>query len=195
MAIRQLGKNSYLIEQMVDNKRYSVTVDHKPKKAEAQALIEAQIRKDVKSDMIKEPPYIPTSEEIEKVLTYLKDTRYWVGVMLGVFGLRQSEILALTMDDLNGNILTVNKASVPSGTKSDSFVTKSTKTAASLRSIVLPDNVVERIHEQGFIYKGDDLSKALKRAQRDLGIPHFTFHKLIHFRLGKEDINDNTPKG
>lgn len=142
-----------------------------------------------------EPPYIPTSEEIEKVLTYLKDTRYWVGVMLGVFGLRQSEILALTMDDLNGNILTVNKASVPSGTNSDSFVTKSTKTAASLRSVVLPDNVVERIHEQGFIYKGDGLYKALKRAQRDLGIQHFTFHKLIHFRLGKEDINDNTPKG
>ena len=288
MTIRQRGK-SYRIEQIVDGKRYSVTIDHKPKKAEAQSLIEAQIRKNVKSvgnmkltdacrsyndaknnivspatimgyesiirnipnkyantyiraftsamvqelsnewskttapktvknrvgyiytvlkfhdieikqpttpQNIKEPPYIPTSEEIEKVLTYLKDTRYWVGVMLGVFGLRRSEILALTMDDLNGNILTVNKASVPSGTKSDSFVTKSTKTAASIRSVVLPDNVVERINEQGFIYKGEPggLYKALKRAQRDLGIPYFTFHKLRHFFASFAHQNGYTDK-
>lgn len=288
MTIEQRGKK-FRVKQMVDGKMYSVTVDHKPKKAEAQSLIEAQIRKNVKSSgnmklsdacrayneaknnivspatimgyesiirnipdkyantyiraftsamvqelsndwakttapktvknrvgyiytvlkfhdievkqpttpqNIKEPPYIPTSEEIEKVLAYLKDTRYWVGVMLGVFGLRRSEILALTMDDLNGNILTVNKASVPSGTKSDSFVTKSTKTAASIRTVILPDTVVERIHEQGFIYKGDPggLYKSLKRAQRDLGIPHFTFHKLRHFFATYAHQNGYTDK-
>lgn len=116
--------------------------------------------------------------------------------MLGVFGLRRSEILALTMDDLNGNILTVNKACVPSGTKSDSFITKSTKTAASIRTVVLPDNVVERIHEQGFIYKGEPggLYKSLKRAQRDLGIPHFTFHKLRHFFATYAHQNGYTDK-
>lgn len=289
MTIRQRGKNSYRIEQMVDGKRYSVTVDHKPKKAEAQAIIEAQIRKNVKSvgnmkltdacvaynkskdnivspstimgyesiirnipekfaktyirsftsstiqelsnewakntapktvknrvgyiytvlkfhdidvkqpttpQNIKKPPYIPTSEEIEKILAYLKPTRYWVGTMLGIFGLRRSEILALTLDDLNGNILTVNKASVPSGTKSDSFVTKSTKTAASIRTIILPDNVVERIHEHGFIYQGEPggLYKALQRAQRDLGIQHFPFHKLRHFFATYAHQNGYTDK-
>ena len=142
-----------------------------------------EVKKPTTPQNIKKQPYIPTSEEVEQILAYLKPTRYWVGTMLGIFGLRRSEILALTLDDLNGNILTVNKASVPSGTKSDSFVTKSTKTAASIRTIILPDNVVERIHEQGFIYQGEPggLYKALQRAQRDLGIQHFPFHKLRHF--------------
>lgn len=145
---------------------------------------------------IKEPPYIPTSKEVEQVLAYLKPTKYWVGTMLGVFGLRRSEILALTMDDLNGNTLTVNKASVPATTKADSFVTKSTKTSASIRTVVLPDNVVERIHEQGFIYKGEPggLYKALKRAQRDLGIKSFTFHKLRHFFASYAHQNGYTDK-
>lgn len=288
MTIRQRGK-SYRIEQMVDGKRYSVTIDHKPKKAEAQSLIEQEIRKspkkvgnmtladacraynNAKSNIvspstlvgyesiirnipdkyakkyissftsasiqelcnafsenaspktvknrigyiytvlkfhdievkqpttpqnIKKPPYIPTSEEVEKILAYLKPTRYWVGTMLGIFGLRRSEILALTLDDLNGNILTVNKAYVPSGTKSDSFVIKSTKTTASIRTVVLPDNVVERIHEQGFIYKGEPggMYKALRRAQRDLGIPNFQFHKLRHFFATYAHQNGYTDK-
>ena len=275
MNITKRG-NHYRIQQQVNGKRYSVTVDHKPKKIEAMILIEKEIRKepnkiknmtledacyaynkskdnivspstivgyesiirnlptefaktyivsftsatiqqlcnewaktkspktvknrigyvytvlkhydiDVKQPTtpqnIKKPPYIPTAEEVEKILAHLKPTKYWVGTMLGVFGLRRSEILALTIDDLAGNILTVNKASVPSSTKADSFVTKSTKTAASIRTVVLPDNVVERIKEQGYIYKGDagGLYKALTRAQTELGIQHFPFHKLRHF--------------
>ena len=275
MTIEQRGKK-FRIKQMVDGHMYTVTLDHRPKKAEAQALIEAQIRKEPKNcanmtllgachaynkaksniispativgyestirnipekygkmhiasftsanlqeltnelsasvspktvknrigyiytvlkyhdielrqpttpQNIKKAPYIPTSDDITQILAYLKPTRYWVGTMLGVFGLRRSEILALTLDDLNGNVLTVNKATVPSGTTSDSYVTKSTKTAASIRTIILPDSVVERINEQGYIYIGEPggMYKALQRAQRDLGIPRFPFHKLRHF--------------
>lgn len=287
MTIEQRG-SKYRIKQMVDGKTYTVTVDHKPKKAEAQSLIEAQIRKNPKSvanmklsdacnayntaksniispstlmsynsivrnipdkyniyisnytsakiqelsnewakntapktvknrvgyiytvlkyhdievkqpttpQNIKKAPYIPTSEEVEKVLAYLKPTRYWVGTMLGVFGLRRSEILALTIDDLQGNVLTVNKALVPSSTTHSSYVVKSTKTAASIRTVVLPDNVVDRIHEQGFIYEGEPggLYKALKRAQRDLHIQSFTFHKLRHFFASYAHQNGYTDK-
>ncbi len=276
MTIRQRGKNSYRIEQMVDGKRYSVTVDHKPKKAEAQSLIEAQIRKNVKSvgnmkltdacvaynnakdnivspstimgyesiirnipekfansyirsftsatlqelsnewaktnapktvknrvgyiytvlkfhdlelkqpttpQNIKEPPYIPSVEEVSMILDYLEPTQYWVGMLLGALALRRSEILALTLDDLNDGILTVNKAMVPSNTKADGYVIKTTKTAASIRRIPLPDIIIDRIYEQGYIYKGEPggLYKALKRAQRDLNIRSFPFHKLRHF--------------
>ena len=275
MTIEQRG-TKFRIKQMVDGKVYTVTVDHKPKKAEAQALISAQIQKCPKSvknmkledacknynkaksnivspstimgyesiiknipesyaetyisvftsaslqelanewaksnspktvknrigyvytvlkyhdillkqpttpQNIKEPPYIPTEDEVSRILDYLEPTQYWVGMMLGTLALRRSEILALTMDDLNGNMLTINKAMVPSNTKADGYVIKATKTAASIRTIPLPDEVVARINEQGFIYNGEPggLYKALKRAQRDLNIRSFSFHKLRHF--------------
>ena len=274
MTIEKLKSGSYRIKQMVNGQMYRVTVDHKPKKAEAEALIQSVIQKPKKKVVnltlseacraynesrsnilspatlmgyestirnipdgydrflseynsallqalsnewskdcspktvknrvgyiytvlkfhdieirqattpqnIKETPYIPTEEEVSAVLNRMKDTKYWAATMLGVQGLRRSEILALTLEDLNGNVLTINKALVPT-TKKGEYVVKSTKTSASTRKIVIPDSVADRIREQGFVYKGDPggLIKNLTRIQKELGIKHFTFHKLRHF--------------
>lgn len=281
MTIEKLKSGSYRIKQMVDGKVYRVTIDHKPKKNEAEALIQNMIRKPTKAcpsmtlseacktyneaksnilspstirgynvtirtipkgydkriseynsallqslsnawakdcspktvknrasyiftvlkfheieinpatmpQNIKESEYIPTEEEVSAVLNEMKDTRFWAATMLGVLGMRRSEILALTLDDLDGNVITINKAMVPLEHNVDhtehneEYIVKSTKTSASTRKIVIPDSVADRIREQGFVYKGcpDGLYKNLTRTQKALGIRHFTFHKLRHF--------------
>lgn len=272
MTIEKLKSGSYRIKQMVNGKTYRVTLDHKPKKAEAEALIQKAIQKPIKSTKhtlisackaynaskanilspatimgyesiirnipkrydipitqfdnptlqslvnewsancspktvgnragyvftvlkfndidVKQPttpmkqketPYIPTEEEVKAVLSVLKG-QYWIACMLGIMGLRRSEILALDIDDLSDdNILTINKAMVP--TKDKEYVIKSTKTSASTREIPIPENLADAIRDQGYIYKGDagGMLKNLTRAQKQLGIKHFSFHKLRHF--------------
>ena len=273
MTIEKLKSGNYRIRQMVDGKYYSLTIDHKPKKSEAEALIHETIKKpqkavkgltlskaceaynEAKSNIlspatirgyestirnlpeeynrsiveynsallqaltntwakkcspktvknrasyiytvlkfheidikpatmpqnIKESEYIPTEQEVSAVLNYMKDTKYWAATMLAVQGMRRSEILALTLDDLNGNVLTINKAMVPN--TDEQYIIKSTKTSASTRQIVIPDSVADRIREQGFIYEGDPggIRKNLIRAQKALGIRHFKLHALRHF--------------
>lgn len=273
MTIDKLKSGNYRIRQMVNGQRISITLDHRPKKNEAEALIQDMIKKPVKRPKaltltkacqaynesksnilspttirgyestirnlplefdkyiseynsallqslsntwaktcspktvrnrvsyiytvltffevelkqatipqdIKEPEYIPTEDEVAAVLNHMKDTKYWAATMLAVQGLRRSEILALSLDDLDGNVLTINKAMVPN--TDEQYIIKSTKTSASTRQIVIPDSVADRIREQGFVYKGDPggIRKNLIRSQQALGIRHFTLHALRHF--------------
>ena len=77
-------------------------------------------------------------------------------------------------------MLTINKAKVES---ENGFEIKTTKTTESTRVIQLPPDLANLIREQGFIYDGflDGISRNLKRIQTDLGINHFSLHKLRHF--------------
>lgn len=125
--------------------------------------------------------YLPESEEVKRVLEEVKDTKYYVPFVLGVCGMRRSEICAATPADLDGNILTISKAIVPDENNKDTE--KGTKTTESTRSIYIPDEIVKRIHDTGVIYDGDDTSlwKKLNRTLDKLGIPHFRFHDLRAF--------------
>lgn len=60
--------------------------------------------------------------------------------MLACFGLRHSEICALALEDINGNIVTINKALVLN--KNKDWVLKHTKTPEGTREIWIPDNLV-----------------------------------------------------
>lgn len=128
----------------------------------------------------KEPEYIPTKDDVERILKEVKGSKYEVPLILASLGLRRSEIFALTKDDLNGNTLTINKAIVEDENKE--WQIKSTKTVSSTRTIMLPDYVAELIRKNG-IYEGSPHSvyNALKRYQKKLGIQHFSFHKFRHF--------------
>ena len=130
---------------------------------------------------IKNEPYIPTEEEVKKIFAEVKGTRYEVPIMLACFGLRRSEICALELSDLTGNVLTVNKALVenPDG----GFSVKTTKTTDSTRDVVIPDYLADLIREQGYIYNGfpGAIRNHLSKVQKRLGIQHFPLHKLRHF--------------
>ena len=128
----------------------------------------------------KKSVYIPTEEEVKAILNDAKGSKYEVAFILGTLGLRRSEICALTKDDLEGNVLTINKALVQD--EDNNWVIKSTKTTDSTRTIVVPDYVANLINETGVCEYGPHaIYQALQRSQKRLGIKQFPFHKLRHF--------------
>lgn len=140
---------------------------------------------DIKSPQLpqkeKKETYVPSVEDIKAVQAQLKGTIYEIPFFLCCLGLRRSELCALTVDDLDGNRLTINKAMVLDENKK--WVIKTTKTTDSTRTIIIPQDIADRIREQGYIYKGHpaNLYDNLRSAQDKAGVPHFKLHALRHF--------------
>ena len=131
---------------------------------------------------LKREPYIPTDEDVKRILQAAKETNYEVPIMLACFGLRRSEICALTLDDISGNIITINKAMVLN--KNNKWVIKNyPKTEESTRDIWVPDELIELIKQKGCIYSGhpNDITDYLDSLQKKLGMEHFSVHKLRHY--------------
>lgn len=128
----------------------------------------------------KKPVYIPTKEEVSAIFKEIKGTPYEVPIMLAALGLRRSEICALQISDLDGNVLTINKALVET---KGGWVVKTTKTEDSTRTIVIPDYLADLIRQQGYVYKGfpSSIRNNLVAVEKKLGIPQFPLHKLRHF--------------
>lgn len=272
MNIEKLPSGNYRITQMVDGKRYRLTVDHKPTKREAEELIREIVSRKHKNicdmtfeeaaleyissksnilspstirsyyDILKQltPSFkelkikdveqihvqheinvcskdkspktarnyhgfispviemfnpslslhtslpqkqkndddiIPTDEEVRAVIEASKSSRYYIPFMLAACGLRRSEICALTLDDLDGNMLHIHRAKVLD--TDDRFVIKEyPKTTDSNRRIYLPDVLVKEINNAGLIYDGhpDKILENLCRFQKKLNIEHFKLH-------------------
>lgn len=130
---------------------------------------------------VKKSPYIPTTKDVSAVLAVVKGTEHEIPLSLACYGLRRSEICALTLDDLNGTHLTINKALVKG--LNNEWVIKTTKTTDSTRTINIDDHLADLIRERGHIYKyhPENLYKALQRAQDKAGVPRFHLHTFRHF--------------
>ena len=165
-----------------------LSVNHKPKTVKningfivsVLKFYEIEIKSPTLPKRPKEDIYIPSEEDIKRILNDVKGTKYEIPFILGTLGLRRSEICALTKDDLNGNVLTINKALVENEKKE--WIVKSTKTTESTRVIVIPEYLADLIREKG-IYDSSphSLYSKLKCVQDRLGIERFSFHKLRHF--------------
>ena len=126
--------------------------------------------------------FVPEDEDVKRILQYIRGTEYDVAIYLAALGLRRSEILALTPADLSpDDMLTINKAAVQDSKQN--WIIKAPKTTGSTRVIPVPHYVAERIREQGYIYRGQHqgITGYLARVERELGIEHFTLHKLRHY--------------
>jgi len=134
---------------------------------------------------IKNEPYIPSDEDVRRILERAKGTEYEIPLVLACYGLRRSEICALTMNDLDGDIIRVNKAKVLR--EDGAWKIKTTKTTASTREIVIPMEIADKIREKGYIYKGypNSITRFLKASEDALGIPRFPLHKLRHYFASK----------
>lgn len=119
---------------------------------------------------------LPTTEGVKMILDASAGTPYHIPFQLAVLGMRRSEICGVTIDDINGNILTIDKASVYD--EDYKLVTKDTKTTESTREIFLPDSLVAEIRESGtiFDYQPQALTRALHRYQDKLGLERFRLH-------------------
>lgn len=128
--------------------------------------------------------YVPTDSDIKTLLDYfnLHDTDMELAVYLAAFGtLRRSEICALTADDVNGNIVSINKAMV--NKRSSQWVVKTTKTILSTIFVEIPDSVIKKLSKSGRIVtiSPDQVTRRFERAFPRLGIHSFRFHDLRHY--------------
>lgn len=132
--------------------------------------------------MIRKEPYIPTSEEIKRLLSVAEGTQYKTAILLGCCGLRRGEICALTMNDIDfdNNTIHITKDIVQD--TDGNWITKAPKTAQSIRNVVVPDAVIESIKQNGLYTKcPHNITEWMHRKQDELGITRFSLHKTRHF--------------
>lgn len=134
---------------------------------------------------VKNEPYIPSDEDVRKILEYAKGTEYEIPIILACHGLRRSEICALKPEDISADVVRINKAMVEN--EELEWVIKTTKTASSTREVIIPMEIAECIRSRGYVYNGypGQITKFLSRAEKKLGIPHFPLHKLRHYFASK----------
>lgn len=134
---------------------------------------------------LKQEPYIPTDEDVKRVLAYSMGTEYEVPIILACYGLRRSEICALESQDINGDVVSITKAMVQNEKRE--WIVKTTKTTASTREIIIPVEIAEKIKERGYVYRGapERITKFLLSTQKKLNIPAFSIHKLRHYFASK----------
>ena len=134
---------------------------------------------------VRNEPYIPSDEDVRKILKHAGGTEYEIPLILACYGLRRSEICALTLKDLDGDIIRIDKAKVLG--EDGSWTMKTTKATASTREIIIPARIADKIREQGYIYKGhpNSITRYLESAEDALWIPRFPLHKLRHYFASK----------
>lgn len=140
-------------------------------------------------------------DEVKKLVTVLKDginpqweSRYMALIAIAT-GMRFSEILALSWDDIDysNSTITINK----SFDHQNSQKIKETKTKSSVRTIVVDDSTLSLISQYkiavqkqhpkylfidklGHFPSNNACNKSLKRACKRAGIKEVTFHALRH---------------
>lgn len=134
---------------------------------------------------VKNEPYIPSDDDVKKILKHIQGSQFEIPIILACYGMRRSEICALKPEDIDGDVVHITKALVQNENKE--WVIKSTKTTSSTRDIIIPMDVAKKIQEQGYVYKGfpGSISNHLSRVEKELGIEHFSLHKLRHYFASK----------
>lgn len=134
---------------------------------------------------VKNEPYIPSDKDVKRILQYIEGSRFEIPIVLACYGMRRSEICALTLEDIENDTVHINKALVQGENKE--WIIKSTKTTESTRDIVIPIEIADKIRTQGYVYNGypGSISNHLTRVEKKLDIPHFSLHKLRHYFASK----------
>lgn len=130
-------------------------------------------------------PNVPTESTIQQVAAAAKGTRYEIPLALAIFGLRRGEICAVRAEDIDGNnVLHVCRALA---TDDDGIIhEKAPKETASDRFIPLPQEIADRIREDGVATRMSPAawSEAFPHLLNKAGIPHdqrFRLHDCRHF--------------
>lgn len=133
----------------------------------------------------KSEPHIPSDEDIKKILNHVKGTMFEIPIILACYGMRRSEICALTAEDIEEDVVHIRKALVQN--EKNEWVVKATKTSSSTRDIIIPLEIANKIKEQGYAYNGfpGSISNHLKRIQDEMGMERFSLHKLRHYFASK----------
>lgn len=128
--------------------------------------------------------YVPTDEDIKKLMSSVENTSFELPVLLAAFGsLRRSEVCALESSDIHDNSIFINKALVKN--KDGKYVIKPPKTFSGYREIELPDFIIKKMSGiQGRIVQltPDHITSRFVQILSKNGIPRFRFHDLRHYQ-------------
>lgn len=134
-------------------------------------------------------PHVPSNDEIAALMAQISqdDPELFKALLLAAFGsLRRSEICALTTEDIEGNVVHVNKAMVPND-RNEYVIKLTTKSEAGTRLVTMPPEVIEKLtaadgQERIVNYQPRSITKRFSTAVRHAGIEHFRFHDLRHYQ-------------
>jgi integrase len=134
-------------------------------------------------DLVKPQLKIPDIDDVKRILEVAKGSEMEIPILLGAFApLRRSEIVPLTLDDIEGNIIRVNKAVVMD--ENGKNITKGTKTYDSTRLIPMPEHIIQKIMDKGYvtdIKNPQHISQRFEHIARKAGCQGTRFHDLRHF--------------
>lgn len=126
---------------------------------------------------------IPDANDVKKLLEAAEGTELEIPIMLAAFApMRRGEIVALKMEDIDGNVIHVKRAVVEDS--DGNLVEKSPKTYESDRFIPMPQFVMDKIREKGYIVdiqKPRILTMRFERLVKRCGLDGIRFHDLRHF--------------
>lgn len=134
----------------------------------------------------RQPPQlnIPEDDQIKALFESVKDTHLEIPVLLAALGpMRRGEICALRMEDIDftQNIVHVRRSMVTDG--NGGWKIKAPKSAAGIRDIKYPAEVISKIRQQGYITNcnPDTITGNFARHLTRKKLPRFRFHDLRHY--------------
>ena len=134
----------------------------------------------------KVPPqlYIPSEDEIKRLLGAVSGTELELPVLLAAFGpMRRGEICALRAENISGNVVHVCENMIL--TEDNEWIVKTPKSYAGDRYIDYPDFVADKwkdkTHGRLVEMKPSQLTDRFFTCLDRAGLPHFRFHDLRHY--------------
>lgn len=130
--------------------------------------------------------YEPSDDDVRKLLNASKSTDYELAIQLGCYGVSRSEMCAITAQDIDGDILTINKAKVMNA-DGEWIIKPTSKTKTRNRQIAIGKKLAAAIVEKGCVYDGypNSITCFMYDTEDRLGIPRFSLHKLRHYFVAK----------
>ncbi len=143
--------------------------------------------------------YIPSDDIMKKLFAESQvrcSGRYYIPIILGCYGMRRSEICALTIDDIQDNMVHITKSKVMN-VDNEWIIKKYLKNDTSFRIIPISEDIANQIIKQGYVYEGhpNDITGFINDFCKENNIPIFSLHKLRHYfcsRLSSENIDTET---
>lgn len=128
---------------------------------------------------------IPDTQTVKAIIKATEGTPLHVPVLLAVVGtMRCGEICALTMDDIDGCNIHVNKSLV---IQDGEYVPKPPKTYGSDRFVTVPQDIIDEINAQGYVtdLTPNAVCKRFERMLKKEGLPACRFHDLRHYSASR----------
>ena len=127
--------------------------------------------------------YIPSDEDIKKLISSVEGTKMELPVLLAAFGaLRRGEICALSKADFYGNTIHVSKTMVLD--TESKWIIKAPKSYAGDRYVTVPIFVAkkfEQLDSDRIEVTPNEITNRFKTILKNSGLPHFRFHDLRHY--------------